>query len=132
MEKDRSDRVGIAKRHLHRSKQSLQAAQRLIEVDLYADSLSRSYYSAYHACYSGLYKLGYEPKTHKGVSNLVFLHLVEPKLVDRQVLKNFSHLLEERGTADYGALPIIDWEDAEEAIRLAEYVYNQMNVFVDS
>ena len=126
MEKQRKDRYEIALKHLERAEQSLKAAKYLLDAHLFVDSVSRSYYAAYHAVYAVLYYLGLNPQTHKDLQNMIYLHLVQAKLVEPPLLKKISRLFSYRINADYGSIPIIDNEDAEESYDLAVEIVNTM------
>ena len=129
---DSSERANIAKQHLHRASKSLESSEFLHQQGLYEDAISRAYYAAYHAAYALLYYLGYTPKTHKGLQNMFFTHVVQAGLFDREMSKILGKLAEERNTADYGALPIIDQEESEEAISMAKEFVRQVQEYFEA
>lgn len=126
MESNINDRLIIAKIHLRRAEESLGSAKELYKLGYYNDSVSRSYYAAYHACYSIIYYSGLEPKTHKGVQNLLFIHFVETNLIERDLLKRFSALMQERGNADYGSISLVDKELAEKSVQDASVIVTRI------
>ena len=114
------DRKGIANQHILRAKKSLQSAKELLKNELYEDSISRAYFSAYHAAYAIRYFLGFSPRTHKGLQNLFFLHIIQTGILPQKSLKTLARLMDERTNADYGIIPILENEDVIRAIEDAE------------
>lgn len=53
--------------HLLRAQDALKTARLACDAGLVHDSLSRSYYAAFHACQALLASIGEHPKTHKGL-----------------------------------------------------------------
>lgn len=59
---------------------------------------------------------------HTGVRAAVHASLVKPGRLAKEVGEAYDVLLKSRQTADYGALIRVTREEAQEAIRLAEFV----------
>lgn len=125
------DRLIIARQHLERAEDSHNSAVILLNSDQFADSVSRSYYAAYHASYGILYYMGFEPQFHKGVHNLFYIHLIKTELLDKKIIKFLSSLMEDRSVADYGSIPIMDKIDAEDAVSHARQVIDSIRNLLD-
>lgn len=83
------------------SEEKLKAAEYLYRGGFYEDSVSRAYYSMYHAARAILLLKDIEPKTHRGVLSMFGLHLVGKEDVDAYMGKALSFAQEIREKSDY-------------------------------
>ncbi|MBI2890726.1 MAG: HEPN domain-containing protein [Nitrospirae bacterium] len=97
--------------------EKLAAAKVLLDHGSFADSVSRSYYAAFHAAEALLAMEGDEPRTHQGMKMLFGLKLVERGRIPREYAKLLNGLTKGRESSDYDVFSPIDREDAEKALR---------------
>ena len=60
-----------------RGDEALEAAKHLLTAEFFNDAISRAYYAAYHWSRALLFLKGLEPKTHRGVIQMIGLHYVK-------------------------------------------------------
>jgi len=73
---------------LTRAEQCLRAAEALLQLGLWSDSVSRSYYAAFHAIRALLFSRGLEPRSHRGA-----IHLLNTEFIRRGLLPSSHNLL---------------------------------------
>ena len=64
-------------------------------------SVSRSYYSMYHAAKAALLSIQVETFTHQGVNVQFAKHFIKTGIFDKTLIQSFSKMLERRIKADY-------------------------------
>lgn len=101
-----------------RAEESLKAAQLLFEQGLWRDSISRSYYTAFHMIQALLLTLGIEAKSHSGAQSLFSLHFVKKGVFEPRYARILSKAQKFREESDYDPVSEFGREDAAE--RLAE------------
>jgi len=65
--------------------------------------VSRAYYAAFHYARALLLTVGLEPKTHRGVVDLVVEHFERPGRLAPEIASALARLQTFRGLADYDA-----------------------------
>ena len=103
---------------VQRGEESLRAAQLLFEQGLWRDSISRSYYAAYHMVRALLLTLGLESRSHAGAQSLFSLHFVKKGILEPKYARILSKAQKFREESDYDPVSEFIKEDASE--RLAE------------
>ncbi len=103
-----------------RAGQALQAARALLELDLYADAVSRAYYGAFHHLCALLFSRGLEAKTHGGAIHLFNTEFVRPGLLPSSHNRLLAGVQRSRELADYDAAVTFSKEDAEACLRDAQ------------
>ncbi|MFB6100819.1 MAG: HEPN domain-containing protein [Candidatus Nanohalobium sp.] len=106
-----------AEEHLELSESKLKSAEVLLQNELYADSISRAYYSMFNAAKALLLTEDSSPKTHTGVSSE--LGKLFRDRIDRELLSELTRLQDLREKADYTNYQP-DREETREAIETAE------------
>ncbi len=101
----------IIKAHLDKAAKKIVAAKFLYRSGSYDDSVSRSYYAAFHAAQAVLLSAGLTTGTHQGLVNLFGLHFVKTGKFDRKFGKFLASLKDERETSDYEIYSTIDKKD---------------------
>ncbi|WEU40346.1 MAG: HEPN domain-containing protein [Candidatus Odinarchaeum yellowstonii] len=117
---EKENRLKIALEHIKRAERTLEAANNLLKTGLYEDSVTRAYYTAFHAAAGLLYLLGEEPKAYKGLHSIFGLKAVRTGMVEEKLGRYLNKLSSYRESADYDGLTFISGEDAEESIKMAE------------
>ena len=109
---------------LNRADKALKAAAALLDVGLYEDSLSRSYYAVLHAARAALLLAGEAPGSHRGVRRAFGLHLVNTGLIEKEYAEILTAEQEDRELGDYEVGIQIEEGRArrryEEAVRFVE------------
>jgi len=109
---------------LKAAKSKLSVAEKLLEQENLADSVSRAYYGMFHAARALLLEKDSKPKTHQGViSELgkLFRDQIDPELISEM-----SQIQSLREDADYEPYFTIQKERAEEVIEYASRFINQV------
>ncbi len=86
-----------------RGDECLRAAAYLLEGEFFNDAVSRAYYAAYHYARALLLTKEIEPKSHRGLIQLVGLHFVKPGLIADADASHLGHLESFRSLSDYDA-----------------------------
>lgn len=105
--------------YVDKSKEKLRVAETLLKSHAYEDTVSRAYYSAFHAAQAVLLTEGLSADTHQGLVNLFGLHFVKTGKFSRKLGKFLANLKDDRENSDYEIFTGIDHETAEEAVREA-------------
>jgi uncharacterized protein (UPF0332 family) len=116
---DENRRRNIAD-ELARADQALRAARALLELGLYADSVSRAYYGAFHGLRALLFSHGVEPKTHAGAIHLFNTEFIRAGLIASSHNRLLAGIQRSRELADYDAAVSFSSDDAEACLRDAE------------
>ena len=110
----------LINKHLEEAHHKIDAAEHLLRGDYYKDSISRAYYSMFHAAKAALSLKNIKTRTHSGVLNQFGLHFVKEGFVDEMCSRAFSIALEDRGEADYDVFVDFTKEEAETVIEDAK------------
>jgi uncharacterized protein (UPF0332 family) len=84
-----------------RARQSLQAAETLTSDGLYADAISRAYYSILHAAKAALHVHDIVAESHPAVRRMFGLHLVKTGEIEPEWSAYLTESLDDRLAADY-------------------------------
>ena len=102
-------------REWRRAGDCLQAATVCLEHGLYADAISRAYYSIMHAAKAALLIHGVQVSSHEGLRNRFGLTLIRNGLVEVEWAYHVRRGFVDRIRADYQALAGITQSDADSA-----------------
>jgi uncharacterized protein (UPF0332 family) len=116
---DENRRRNIAD-EITRSDQAMRAARALLELGLYADTVSRAYYGAFHLLRALLLSKGLEAKTHAGAIHLFNVEFVRPGVVQSSYNRLIGGMQRSRELADYDAAIVFSQQDADACLRDAE------------
>lgn len=106
-----------------RAVSSLRAAQVLLQEELYADSISRSYYAVFHAAKAALQIHDINAESHEAVKRLFGLHLIKPGYIESEWSEYLSEGRDERLAADYDVVLNFNEQKAmEEYNRAKEFL----------
>ena len=103
--------------HFEIAKDKLNASRAPLENDMYADSVSRSYYGMFNAAKALLLTEDSSPKTLSGVATE--LGKLFRDRIDRELLSDLSRLQELREKSDYTNYQPTE-NEAEEVLQTAE------------
>lgn len=109
--------------HLQRANELLGVARENLGNRHSADSVSRSYYAAFHAATALLMAFDIERNSHHSLWSAFGEHIALPGVLDRKYHRFALDLFYQRAQADYLALPESTVEDAALALdRASEFV----------
>ncbi|CAN5730054.1 HEPN domain-containing protein [soil metagenome] len=92
-----------------KAKETLRAAQVLIENNLWNSAVNRLYYACFYAVSALLEHSALTAKTHTGVKSQFFLHFVKAGKISMELGKLYADLFDGRQKGDYN-----DFYDFEE------------------
>ena len=102
--------------HIKEAENKFWAAKSLFENGFYKDSVSRSYYSMYHAARALLLTKDIAPKTHEGLIAKFGLEFVKKDIIEKYYSKALAKAKDIREIADYEVIAEISEEEAESVI----------------
>ena len=104
----------------NRGDECLKEARYLLEGGFCNAAVSRAYYAALHWALALLLLKGFEPKTHRGVIQLLHLHYVEYGTLPTEAAAALGQLETYRELSDYNVRADFDAARAAAEIRQAE------------
>lgn len=114
---DENQAINVAA-ELAKGRAALTAAEKLLELDLFDDAMSRLYYAAFHFASAALLSHGLEVGTHRALLTLFSQHIVHPGHVSTTAARALAALASLRNQADYNRHFVLDRPGAlEEAAR---------------
>ena len=116
--------------HLGKALRRLKVAQGLHRQGEYEDAVSRAYYAIYHAAHAALAAEGFRPQTHRGLTNLFGLHLVETGKLPKKLAKYMRNVRDDREEGDYEIYSVIDQETSQTALREVEEFIRAIQEFL--
>lgn len=116
--------------HLRKAERRLRVARVLHQGEEYEDSVSRAYYSIYHAAQAALLTEGLRAETHRGLSTLFGLHLIEKGKLPKKLAKFLRNLRDDREESDYEVYSNMDKETSETAVQEAEEFLLEIKKFL--
>jgi uncharacterized protein (UPF0332 family) len=97
-----SDRNEYIEFRLQKAKESLKAAEILIENELWSSVINRLYYSCFYAVNALLVSNEIEAKTHSGLKNQFSLNFIKTGKIEKRFGELLSDLFDWRQQGDYG------------------------------
>lgn len=99
--------------HLKRAEELIDVADENLKNHHPADSVSRSYYSMFHAATAVLMELGIERSSHKGLIAAFGESVIKKGFMDSRYHGHFRRAFEARSESDYMPVPSESAENAE-------------------
>ncbi len=116
---------------LQKSRETLAAAELLIQNKMWSSAVNRLYYAAYYAISALLFKSDLDAKTHAGLKTQFFQHFVKTGKIDASLGKVYVELFNIRHKGDYD--DFVDFSEEmvlsllEPAKQLIEAVHEEIN-----
>ena len=110
------DRATLVVLGLEKSEKMLDAANWLIEEKHWSLAANRLYYALFHAVKALLTSDAHPTGTHRGASNLFYLHYVKTGIFSLEENKVYARLQQLRDDGDYNCVIDVDKEDVEDFI----------------
>jgi len=96
-----TDEKEAIRHRMAQARESLSAAELLIDHQLYTAAVNRLYYACFYAASALLLEHGYSAKTHAGLRSLFSQHVIHAGLLPDEYGVLYNNLLEAREDADY-------------------------------
>ena len=118
--------------NLNRSDAALNAAQVLLESQLFDDAASRTYYAVFYAASALLLSKSLKFNSHSGVLRAISLNFIKTGQLDQRVGKDLNWLAELRQVGDYGETKHVNQELAEQALSFATQFVTQIKTLLEN
>lgn len=109
----------LIKEYIKMAKERLESAKALIEINNFADSISRSYYAFLDIATAALISIKLAPQSHGGAVTLFGKHFVKTKIIQEKFGRWFNKIEKMRLEADYKHLKKFTQKEAKEAFKEA-------------
>lgn len=126
-EKNRSRNAAI---ELAKGNDAWQAAQNLFTDGLFADSVSRAYYAAFHFASACLFTIGLEAKSHQGLLKLFDQHFIKTKVFSPELSKILRWAKKLREESDYRHTLIFTQQDTREELKQIGLLLDQLKKYL--
>ena len=120
-----------ARDEARRGDECLSEAQYLLEGGFFNAAVSRAYYAAFHWALALLVLKGLEPKTHRGVIQLLHLHYVETDALSSATAAALGQLETYRELSDYNAKASFDSDRATTEVLQARTFIDACRPLID-
>ena len=120
----------LVDKELNRAQESLQAAQKLLEDDLFADAVSRAYYACLHGAKAALLVEGVRVSSHRAVLMLFGEHLVKTGKIEKEYGKVLREEQEDREVCDYDVFQIVESDRAFQRVQDAQKFLERMRKLI--
>lgn len=118
--------------HLKRAENFLRVSRDMVNLGHYSDSVSRSYYGAFHAIKAVLAELDKKRKSHHAAWAAFGEYVTAPGLMDKRFHRDGWDLFNRRLEADYMAEPEESLEGAEECLVFAAEMVAACRTFLEN
>lgn len=120
----------VVRRYLERADEKLVVARNLFTAFHLDDAVSRAYYSAFNAVKALLAATGQNPKSHHGTAVLFNRLFVKTGKFSPEIGRFLTNLRDDRESADYDVFSNVDPQAAEEAIREAVRLVDEVKEYL--
>jgi uncharacterized protein (UPF0332 family) len=100
-----------------RAQDSLLAAEILVGEGCFADAVSRTYYSIFHAAKAALLVFGVACSSHPSVRRMFGLHLIKPDKIEKEFAVHLAEGFDDRLDADYNPEKSFSKKEARQELR---------------
>jgi len=121
----------ITEQQLKIAWERLDAAKYLFDGGFYKDSVSRAYYSMYHAAVAILTLKNIKARRHSGVLRMFGLHVIQEEDMEHYYAKTLKFAKGEREKGDYDIFAEISEEEAETVIDDAEKFLKRVEELIE-
>ena len=115
---------------MRKSEEKLNAAKTLFREGFVDDTISRAYYSMFHAASAVLFAEGITVESHSALKTMFGLLFVKTGKIDKKYGRWLNKLKDERENGDYDIFTSFEREDAKEDINEAEEFLSEMKRFL--
>jgi uncharacterized protein (UPF0332 family) len=121
--------VELVKYRIEKAKNDLQASRIMLENNLFAQSLNRSYYSIFHAVRAILAFEKFDSKKHSGIIAYFNHNFISTGIFDKEYSKILMGAEKIRNKSDYNDFYIASKSDAEQQIINADKFIKTMEEY---
>lgn len=122
--------IDLANYRIEKAKNDLQASKIMLENNLYAQSLNRSYYSIFHAVRAILAFEKFDSKKHSGIIAYFNHNFISKSIFEKEYSKILMGAEKIRNKSDYNDFYIASKFDAEEQILNADKFIKTMDDYI--
>jgi uncharacterized protein (UPF0332 family) len=115
---------------LNRSVECVKEAEVLQRSTLYSGAVSRLYYGVLHGVRALLLSKGLEARSHQEALQLLNMHFVKERVVDRETSSIFARLMKFREEADYDASSEFVADDYSQFKNEADLLLNKIREYL--
>lgn len=113
-----------------KAESSLLAAEKLLELSLNDDAISRAYYAVFHGARAALKSKNIDTGTHKSLINQFALHFIKPGVLEMEYGDILRQEKEDRETGDYETFVSFSFEETEKRIKDAKRFISRVKEFL--
>jgi uncharacterized protein (UPF0332 family) len=113
-----------------RAQDALRAAELLTAQACYADAVSRTYYAVLHAAKAALHAQGIAAETHSAVRRMFGLHLIKPRVIEKEYAVQLGESFDDRLRADYDPEVTFSRQEARHECRQARKFLTRIRRFL--
>ena len=117
---------------LGQSEDTLRAARKCLEEELYKDALNRSYYAAFYAVKAVLALEGKDFKRHKDAVAYFNQRYVKEEVFPREIGRSLSKLKQLREKSDYDDFYIVSINEAIDQANAAASIINSIKRYLSN
>jgi uncharacterized protein (UPF0332 family) len=121
-----ADKAALSDIRMKKASEFLDDAASNLADSRFKTSVNRSYYASLGAVRALLILEGIDPESHAGAVTTLSLHFVKTKLLRVEIVRDFKTLQSRRFDVDYGDFDTIELEDAEDSLKLARKILEEV------
>lgn len=114
-------RIELARYRLEKAKEDYRASSELLKLNLFKQSVNRSYYAIFHAVRSLLAMDGVDFKKHSGVISYFQQTYVKPETISKEYSTILTSASMKRNESDYSDFFTATLEEAKEQLENAQH-----------
>ncbi|MCF7929356.1 MAG: HEPN domain-containing protein [Spirochaetales bacterium] len=127
MSLEAEDKKSLSDIRFEKAKEFLHDAEANLSESRLKTSINRSYYAVLNAVRSLLVLEGMTPESHSGAVTSLSLRFIKTGLLPVETIKAMKILLSRRTDVDYGDFDTIDNADAEDSLKKARTILEQID-----
>lgn len=122
----------LSQYRLSRAKEEISVSDALLSMNMYKDSLNRSYYAIFHAVRAITALDDFDTKKHSGLIAYFNQHYIKTGIFQRTTSKLIKNASDLRGKSDYDDFYVASKEEAEEQLASAKIVVQQISEYLQT
>jgi uncharacterized protein (UPF0332 family) len=126
------NRKALSAYRINRAKDSIEAAEKLIEDGLYLDSINRTYYAIFHSMRAVPALESIDFKRHSSVISHFHKEYIKTGIFDKGISKYIMGAFDIRNESDYVDFFIVTKTDAENQLKHAKAIAKSVHKYIES
>lgn len=124
------DRKELSRFRIEKAEKNLKAAKILLDNGLLSESISRSYYSIFHAARALIAYDKFDSKKHSAIIGYFNKNYIKEGKVEKEYSKIISKAFKIRTDSDYQDFYLVSKEETKEQMENAEKFLNRIKQFI--